>query len=327
MKRPLIVSPFNCYAFPSGGRTFAQNCQAILGGKILPLDQAFSDKEIYEGFDYTILASPMLSTRGITGEAEQWEDNICHFPHPIISRIDDYMDINEDFTWMNEIDFFLPLKRKFYDWAVGPGRDAFPILRKPVLLSSTPFLPMNCDAKWEEKQDLIFSYSRIDPRKRIEFLVENARWLYGKVYVLGDMIDSRSWQMYNDYFTDRCSVEDNVELITKPGGLTLEEASLTLRASKLAYAGTFWKSGGSLEYAALEAMDLGCLPIVSDYNSGEYRRENLEHVAFSNSWEFVFLVNMILGGPEEWFMDKIHHNFERLRQRADEFRLSIERLL
>lgn len=270
-----------------------------------PIDSILSMVEYYKTdlrkYDFTFV--PSLYAQGNKTEDLRM---LSLFPHPIIARVDDFIDLDEDFEWIDDVDVFICFKEKLGKWC----EKKYP--RKKIIISGLPYIPKILNNE-QRKNNVITTMSRVDPIKRLELLLDVASRIKGVVRLSGTKFDNPEFRYWNRFILSLASQSKNVEINLEDD---FKEVNKEFLRSNSYYGATFWSSGIGVEYAALEAMDCGCVPVVTDRMRRDYEREGFKACFWDLQEDLVLATNKSF----DYNKEIIFNNIEVLKERPKIFK-------
>jgi glycosyltransferase involved in cell wall biosynthesis len=183
---------------------------------------------------------------------------------------------------------------------------------KKVVLSGLPYLPVVPFCSDIEERT-IFSVCRLDPIKRVETLIDVAPRVNGKIILWLYTMDFL--RNYSKTIEVVAKEQTNIECLVT--GFPFKEKSIFEALSRVNsyYSSTVWGSGTGVEYAALEAMNNLCVPVIRSNMKSDYEREGYRGFF----WEYH---EDLIRAIECSFIDRsmLYDNLEILTENCNNFK-------
>jgi glycosyltransferase involved in cell wall biosynthesis len=141
------------------------------------------------------------------------------------------------------------------------------------------------------RMNIIASQCRVAPLKGIERILRASRHIQDRVVVFGYTGDRIKTRDIDYYEVLKKEVQDckNVTLFMSSYGISSSSVATLLRSCKAYLSATKYEVPGvyGIEYAAMEAMDSGCLPIIDSNIEIEYVNKGAEALFYCSSDEMI----------------------------------------
>ena len=146
--------------------------------------------------------------------------------------------------------------------------------------------------------NVVASQCRVASLKGIDKIINASSALEGNVVIFGytgDRIKDRDIQYYQ-MISDTLKTKNNVTMFMSPYGISSSAIATLLSSCKVYLSATKYDVPGvyGVEYAAMEAMNEGCLLIADENIKQEYRNKGCEALFYDNTNDMVDCVNWAL---------------------------------
>jgi glycosyltransferase involved in cell wall biosynthesis len=290
-------------------RIFGSDCDLVKFGSLKNEKTvnvlSYSDVSDFSSYDATFFPN----IRGFTSLKESMNLDKC--PRPIVARVDDVQDT--DFkNWGKDVDVFWCFKNKMYEYVRQNTN-------KKVVLSGLPYFPFSSSQVIANPRTIL-SVCRLDPIKRIETLIDVAGRVNGRIVLLLYMMDFL--KNYNRTIEGIAKERKNIECFARYYPFEESEVFEALALANSYYSATVWSSGTGVEYAALEAMNSLCVPVIRNNMESDYRREGYR----ACFWEYH---EDLVKEMERSFVDQsmLNDNVEKLQFNCDNFKSMFEEIV
>ena len=313
--------------FITGVRTFTKECHntgvcdlyllSTIGS--LDDDEYKTVQKLYTSEEYsgTIVSTCLYETDNM--------DIIDSFPHPRILYLHEWSSLKHgNWRFIDKIDIIAydrPLLAKSFI-------DRYPSFDKPYRELTLPYL-FKGEKNGEHYEKNIISLTRIAPNKHFLEVYDAAAELPSfNFHIAG--VKYKTTEEGGEYFERIKLLLSGLDNVHWYGELTNKEIVNCLSNSEY-YLGltsdtSGWQTYG-IEYAAMEAMDAGCIPIVNSEMEYEYRRQGARAIFWNSSSTSAPLARLIRNcydGGSYLRSYIVPHNYEFLRRKNIRFRNQLE---
>lgn len=282
-------------------KIFSDSCDLVKFGN-LKNEPTINDLQYVAASDLSSYDCTFVpDIRGFSSLGENLSE-LKNYPRPIIARVDDI----GDYKWGEDVDILWCFKNKMYEYFRRHTN-------KKVVISGLPYFPFTPPFVEEIHRRTIASICRLDPVKRIDTLIDVSKRVNGKIILL--LFLNEALKFYNTNVERIAKSELNIECHVKDVPFEKKEIFRVLSKATSYYGGTVTYSGIGVEYAALEAMNNLCVPVVRSNMKSDYIRE--KYRAFF--WEYH---EDLIKSIEDSFVDQsmLYYNLERLQENHAHFK-------
>lgn len=278
-------------------------------------------ENIPSDYDATLLSTCLFET-----------DNasiIDLFPRPRMLYLHAWDSLkHSNWRYMDKIDVLLydrPMLAKHFI-------EEYPSFDKPYRELTLPYIP---EAEWfspsrcAKQHNLFVSHGRISQNRQTERILEAAAKCPRLDFIIlaPDFQKEDKRMLYAKEMEERALDLSNVSFQYCGFGdsyirLCLDHAQFYIGSTKdLSGHGTY-----GVEYAAMEAMDHGCVPVIYDEMEFEYRRQGARAAFFGDSPLSQHLLNAYYG-REHIISNTVERNYEFLRKKNTRFHSQLQSIV
>lgn len=322
--------------FRGGWNTFAKQFIRSSGEdctSILMNDVGFMEEEsssfVFDKNDMNVwlkkreASTPIIfsTMRFYESDARDWFDIVKD--HPILMYLHSPRELEEKDEWILEYTSgFLYDRPKMMEW-FDKKYDTGKKYRHELTL---PFHFYKDETKCYHKARIVTTFGRIIGFKGMNELAKNAESIEGQVIIFGYMggDNPKKATIECDGQLQELCKKDNITYVSAPFGLSEMEIQGILRASRVFVDNLQYSDEDvyGVQYTALEAMSLGCIPSVSSCIYEEFNRQGF-WAGQIDSDQFAKSINVLLDGD---YKKEIENNYNMLEVKEKRFLYQLEEI-